>query len=310
MTARTPEDIVEMYIPHLPAEIWDAIGPFVRDAVRRGFEPTAVPKVAGVRIAMTASLVAWAVEQGLPLDVEQVFHPATVNRYAITIPGLSDATRSSRRATLTTLSRRITHTAPWEPPRELLPDQWLLTLYTDAQTRWLVECASQQPTPSRQHRLAAALALGLGAGLRATEMIRVTASDVRVRRSRVFVRVGGPPVREVPVLERYAPSVVEAARRAGGGHLFRDPVPRVEYVSHLVNSCDIPKRLRPLTAARLRVTWEVTALQAVPLPVFMTLAGLTSVASLRQVFALVSNNTSRRSWTAAELESITKAVPP
>ncbi|MGW3485339.1 hypothetical protein [Rhodococcus indonesiensis] len=40
---------------------------------------------------MTA-LVRWALDQRLPLDVEQIFHPATVNRYAVTIPGLSDAT--------------------------------------------------------------------------------------------------------------------------------------------------------------------------------------------------------------------------
>ncbi|NMM88380.1 hypothetical protein B2J88_29195 [Rhodococcus sp. SRB_17] len=65
------------------------------------------------RIATVTGLVAWAREQGLPLDVGQIFHPATVNRYAVTPRlGVSDATRRSRRATVTTLSRRITRTAP------------------------------------------------------------------------------------------------------------------------------------------------------------------------------------------------------
>ncbi|OYD71861.1 hypothetical protein BDB13_5544 [Rhodococcus sp. OK302] len=36
------------------------------------------------RIATVTGLVAWAREQGLPLDVGQIFHPATVNRYAVT----------------------------------------------------------------------------------------------------------------------------------------------------------------------------------------------------------------------------------
>lgn len=44
------------------------------------------------RIGIVTALVRWALDQRLPLDVEQIFHPATVNRYAVTIPGLSDAT--------------------------------------------------------------------------------------------------------------------------------------------------------------------------------------------------------------------------
>ncbi|MGO4202775.1 hypothetical protein AB4Z09_13685 [Rhodococcus sp. TAF43] len=299
MTAtRTPDEVIERYTPVMPAQLWEAIGPFVRDVARRGFTSTATPKVTGVRIGAVASIVAWAVEQGLPLDVEEIFHPATVNRYAVTVEGLSDATRCTRRATLTALSRRITRTAPWEPKRDVLPYPRLQGPYTWAQAARLCAWAPRQRTALRRQRLSAALALGFGAGLRATEMITVTASDVRVRGDRVIVSVRGRRERQVPVLAPYADAVAEAAGRAGGGHLFRDPVPRVEYVSTVLNRCEIPDRLRPLTAARLRLTWEVAVVQAVPLPVFMTLAGLTTAQRLEQVLAFVDERAGR-SWIRA-----------
>ncbi len=119
MAPTRPEDVLELYVPRGgDPDWWEEIAPFVRDVVRRGFEPSPVAQVVRGRIWKVTSLVRWALEQGLPLDVEQIFHPATVNRYALTVAGgLSDATRCTRRATLTGgLSRRITRVAPWEPP--------------------------------------------------------------------------------------------------------------------------------------------------------------------------------------------------
>ncbi|MDH6283898.1 hypothetical protein [Prescottella agglutinans] len=307
MTAtRTPEEVIERYTPVMPVQLWESIGPFVRDVVRRGFTSSATPKVTGCRIGAVASIVAWAVDQGLPLDVEEIFHPATVDRYALSITGLSNATRSTRRATLTTLSRRITRAAPWEPERETLPYPRPSAPYTWAQAVRLCAWAPRQRSDVRRQGLSAALALGFGAGLRATEMITVTAADVRVRGDRVIVTVRGPRPRQVPVLAPYADAVVEAAERAGGGHVFRDPLPRVEYVSTVLNRCEIPDRLRPLTAARLRLTWEVAVVQAVPLPVFMTLAGLKNADSLNQVLTLIDERATR-SWIRAGVDARNEA---
>ncbi|MFG1782646.1 hypothetical protein ACGFIU_09410 [Rhodococcus oryzae] len=308
MTPRTPEEIIELYAPNMPEREWDEIGPFVRDVVRRGFAPTQVARVATSRIGIVTSLVRWALEQGLPLDVEQILHPATVNRYAVTLPGLSDATRCTRRATLTTLSRRITRTAPWEPPREVLRYPRPTMPYSGTQVSQLLWWAPRQRSAVRRQGLAAVVAIGVGAGLRAAEMLNVRASDVRRRGEHVIVAVRGSRARQVPVRPEYAAAVLEVAERAGGGHLFRDPVPRVEFVGLLLGRCEVPAGLEPVTASRLRLTWEVAMVQAVPLPVFMRMSGLTSPARLSDVLCGITQR-KRRWWTRAELDALAQAVP-
>ncbi|MFD4295076.1 hypothetical protein ACFWPA_16610 [Rhodococcus sp. NPDC058505] len=309
MAPRTPEEIIELYAPRMPEDEWEAIRPFVVEVVRRGFAPTQVAQVAMGRIGMVTSLVRWALDQGLPLDVEQIFHPATVNRYAVTIGGLSDATRCTRRSTLTTLSRRITRAAPWEPPREALPYPRSTVPYSGRQVSQLLWWAPRQRSVVRRQGLAAAVALGVGAGLRGTEMLRVRASDIRRRGEHVIVAVSGPRARQVPVRPAYAAAVLDAAKQAGGGHLFRDPVPRVEFVGLLLGRCEVPDGLEPVTASRLRLTWEVAMVQAVPLPVFMRMSGLANTTRLAAILAGFAPRKWRRWWTSAELDALAEAVP-
>lgn len=306
---RTEQEAIDLFTPRVSAELWEEIGPFVRDAVRRGFEPTSIPKVAGDRMAIVASMVIWAVAQGMELDVEEIFHPATVNRYSVTFPGLSEATRSSRRATLTTLSRRITRVAPWEPPRKVLHSSTEYRPYTDGQTRHLLRCVDMQATPFRSHGLSCVLALGLGAGLRTSEIRAATGDDVVSRRSHLAVRVYGPHARTVPVLDRYAPIVAECAARTGRAHLFREPPPRSEYLSTFLGKCEIPTRLRPLHVSRLRATWAVTMIQTVPLPVFRDLFGCTSQNTLSRLLDWVPRIPPASS-NPELLDLITKAVLP
>ncbi|MGW0177214.1 hypothetical protein ACWDUM_25595 [Rhodococcus sp. NPDC003322] len=259
-------------------------------------------------MVMVTSLVRWAVEQGLPLDVEQVFHPATVNRYAVTVPGLSEATRCTRRATLTSLSRRITRAAPWEPHRVVLHYPHGAKPYTFAQVSRLLWWAPRQVTAIRRRGLAAAVALGAGAGLRGTEMMSVRSSDVRERSPHVIVTVRGPMARQVPVRPAYADAVLEAADNAHGGPLFHDPLPPVWAVGELLINCDVPETLRPLTSTRLRLTWECAMIQAVPLPVFMRMSGHTGTQRLTDTLGAAQLCT-RPWWTAAELDALARAVP-
>ncbi|MFC9790368.1 hypothetical protein [Rhodococcus sp. NPDC127528] len=307
MAPRIPEEAIELYVPRVVPDRWEEIGPFVREVVRRGFEATSVSQVAKGRIGMVTSLVRWALDQGLPLDVEQIFHPATVNRYAVTIPGLSEATRCTRRATLTTLSRRITRTAPWEPPHAALHYPHVAKPYTPAQVSRLLWWALRQVSDVRRRGLAAAVALGVGAGLRGTEMLTIRSPDVRSRGDHVIVAVPGPSARQVPVRAAYAGAVIEAAQRADGGHLFREPVPRVEFVGTLLGQCEVPDPLKPVTSSRLRWTWECAMIQAVPLPVFMRMSGHTGTGRLTDILAGVTPRT-RSWWTTAELDVLAEAV--
>lgn len=308
MAPRTSEQIIELYTPRMPAQQWEAIAPFVRDVVRCGFIPSQIAKVTATRISEVASIVAWAREQGLPLDVEEVFHPATVNRYAMTAPGLAAASRSTRRATLTTLSRRITRRAPWEPQREALRYPRTVAPYTAAQVAQLLWWAPRQASAVRRRGLAAAVALGVGAGLRGTEMLNVGVPDVQVRGEHVIIEVRGAKRRDVPVRPAYREAVLASAERASRGHLFRDPVPRVEFVSDLLAQCEAPRGVKPVTSSRLRLTWEVAMVQAVPLPIFMRLSGLTATCKLNNLLALDTQGTRAR-WSIAELDAIAEAVP-
>ncbi|MGW6378723.1 hypothetical protein ACWFRB_21930 [Rhodococcus sp. NPDC055112] len=305
---RNAQEAIDLFAPRAPAELWEEIGPFVRDAVRRGFEPASIPKVAGDRMSVVASFVVWALEQGMELDVEEIFHPATVNRYAVTLPGLSVATRSSRRAMLTTLSRHITRIAPWEPSRDVLRYRADYRPYTDSQTRLLLRSADMQATIFRSHGLSCVLALGLGAGLQTSEIRATTGADIVMRRSHIAVRVRGHRPRTVPVLDRYAPIVAECAARTGRAHLFREPPPRSEYISTFLGKCEIPGRLRPLRVSRLRETWAVTMIQTVPLPAFRVLFGCTSQKTLSKLLAWVPP-TSRVLTDPELLDLVTGAVP-
>nr|WP_271213978.1 hypothetical protein [Rhodococcus wratislaviensis]GLK41227.1 hypothetical protein GCM10017611_81030 [Rhodococcus wratislaviensis] len=307
MAPRTPEEIVEQYTPRMPAQEWEEIAPFVRDVVQRGFSPSRNSRQWLNRISTVTSMVAWAVEQGLPLEVEQIFHPATVNRYAVTVPGLADATRSCRRSALTALSRRITRVAPWEPPRQALPHSPVSRPYTSEQVETLLWWVPRQASVVRRQGLAAAVALGVGAGLAGAEMVNVGAADVRVRGEHVIVTVSGRRARQVPVRPAYREAVLASAEQAGRGHLFRDPVPRVEFVGEVLEHCDLPPGLRPVTSSRLRCTWVLAMLQTVPLPVFRDLSGVGE----RQIVALSRSleRRPRRAWTAAELDALAKAVP-
>ncbi|WP_245816382.1 site-specific integrase [Rhodococcus maanshanensis] len=292
----------------MPEQEWEEIGPFVRDIVRRGFAATQVIQVAVDRMVMVTSLVRWALEQGLPLDVEQIFHPATVNRYAVTVAGLSESTRSTRRAALTSLSRRITRAAPWEPHRTVLHYPFTVNPYTPAEVSRLLWWAPRQATAVRRRGLAAVVALGAGAGLRGTEMVSVRSSDVRERGDHVIVAVRGPSARQVPVRPAYADAVLEAAENAHGGHVFHDPFPAVNTLGNVLERCEVPETLRPLTSSRLRSTWECAMIQAVPLPVFMKMSGHTGTGRLAGILGGVRRRT-RPWWSAAELDALAQAVP-
>lgn len=116
--------------------------------------------------------------------------------------------------------------------------------YTPAEVTRLLWWAHRQVSALRRQGLAAAVALGVGAGLRGTEMLTVRSSDVRLRGDHVIVTVRGPSARQVPVRPAYAGAVLEATSGAQGRHLFRDPVPWVQYVHYRHGRADQGNRRR------------------------------------------------------------------
>ncbi|MDT0318562.1 hypothetical protein [Streptomyces millisiae] len=103
---------IALYEPRaLPIEAWQEVAPFARKAVT-DFGPIS-PWAAVQHLGPVARLCVWALEQGLPLDVETLFTPDRVEHFvAVGLPELKDSSRRTHRSQLTAVGRAITRRAP------------------------------------------------------------------------------------------------------------------------------------------------------------------------------------------------------
>ena len=120
------------------------------------------------------------------------------------MPGRTEATRATRRATLRRAAARIRPDA--SPPPESIAYRRARAPYTASEIARFFALAKAQPTAARRAAFTAILALGLGCGLHRQDLVWVRGADVTTdSRAGVVVRVaGGPRPRLVPVLDRYA----------------------------------------------------------------------------------------------------------
>src|ERR1700728_568610 len=63
-------------------------------------------------VRVLASLASWAVREGLPLDVEMVLDPDTVERF-VAVGLADDRSRATYRAVLRRVGPQLTSRAPW-----------------------------------------------------------------------------------------------------------------------------------------------------------------------------------------------------
>ena len=162
--------------------------PFVSAcADRLGLEATA----SAVRVVrVLARLAAWAVGEGLPLDVEVVLDPDTVERF-VAVGLADDRSRATYRAVLRRVGPLLTTKAPWESRQRGVARRQVAVPYTKQEIVWLRADAVTQPTAGRVRAARALLALGAGAGLDGRWVSCVAAEDVTSDGEIVLVRVGG-----------------------------------------------------------------------------------------------------------------------
>ena len=164
-----------------------------------------------------ASLAAWAVGDGLPLDVEVVLDPDTVERF-VAVGLEDDRSRATYRAVLRRVGPRLTRLAPWEAKAATVARRQVARPYTVDEVCGLREDALAQPTAGGVRAARALLALGAGAGLDGRWVARVTARDITTGDA-VMVRVGEAGGRVVPVLAEWESEVIDLATSAGDGFL-------------------------------------------------------------------------------------------
>ncbi len=196
-----------------PSSVSPAAAAFARDVIAK----------TGPEGRERAKNLLWAAgklaDYGLGLGLEPVpevlLHPSVAERFTRCAPGLSGAARRTLRTNLRFIGRRA---VPQLYPADLpLPRERAKKPYSPAEIAGFLALAGAQPTPERRMRAAGLVCLGAGAGLIRSDLRAVRGSDVLRRSGGVLVQVTGRRPRAVPVLARYHPRLLAAARFAGTG---------------------------------------------------------------------------------------------
>lgn len=132
-----------------------------------------------------------------------------------------------------------------------------------------------QATPYRSRILSAFLALCAGAGLRSTELLRITADHVHQVDGRVVVAVPGDSARTIPVEAAFEQMLLGLRAEVRSGLLVGRVNPTSALPLHnLKASIAIPEWMPPLLARRLRATWMLQQMMSLPAATFMHRAGI------------------------------------
>lgn len=193
------------------------------------------------------------------------------------LSGLTPATRGTYRSVLRALS-------PDERPRPApgFPGSRARPPYSASERAELFSVASAQARSWRRRSALALICLGLGAGLRAGEIVEVLGDDVTCDASRVTVRVRGRRARVVPVDGE--PAAVLASFPTGPSHLFHDGDADRSYPNFVNDFCRrlVSDPASPgLSVARLRSSYVCDHLASgTPVSRVLELTGIDEVESL------------------------------
>lgn len=245
----------------LPPEVWSRIGGFVTSSVEQATPHTVT--TAMTLMTIVTQLVVWTDRLGLPFDAEVVFHPGTIDRFAVEgCAHLAAGTQQNYRTWL----RDVGHTLCPDlyPPRQLaLPRSDPLEPYSSSDMAALSAWSRGLPSDRYRHNSSVLLDFGFGAGLTSQEISRLVGSDVHGDEDGVTVTVIGDKARDVPVLRRFEDQVKALARLAGSGPIFLPERRGIHnrQIPNFIARCpqgDAPR----LNMNRLRATWIVLHLSA------------------------------------------------
>jgi len=264
---------------------WSTVRPFVVDCAASLHLAATPGSMRAVRVL--ARLAAWSVREGLPLDVEVVLDPDTVERFIAS--GVDhDRSRATYRSELRRLGPLLTRRAPWEARSRPLARRQVAPPYTAREVGQLRACAAAQPTAGRVRAARALLALGAGVGLDGRWVARVTAQDVFAAPNAVLVRVAEPGTRAVPVLATFEDEVLDLKATAGDEYLVGGYSTARNRAGSLAAPLVVPSGCPSFSASRLRSTWLVAHLaMGTRLPELARAAGMQGVTVLSDLLPFV-----------------------
>jgi hypothetical protein len=275
LSEATVADQVRAFRPtDLPAEAWEAIGPFVREVVSKatqGEPPSS-------RLTVLTQLANWSWTGGTPMAAAEVLHPDQVDAFiAQGCTHLAEGTRANYRSLLRGVGEAVVG-PPLYPGRPLpLASSERSAPYSPRDVRDLVGWAHGLSTHNKRHNVGVVLSCALGAGLSAQDINLLTGTDVTVTSDGVAIDVPGERQRRVWVAARWERAITEQADLVGERPMFRPdrttPLAKgvTNYIDGLPQGLGAPR----LTIQRCRTTWIVDHLtNDVPLDVLAAAAGV------------------------------------
>ncbi|PRY44329.1 hypothetical protein LY71_1167 [Geodermatophilus tzadiensis] len=289
---------VESYAPADRHDVslrdWQALAPVIRPALASlCVRDSAVVRQMPVHLDALARIGAWVLkETGAVADIRDLLNPDTINRWVVAARTAQEAgSLAAYRSRIRRLAPLLWPDCPWSHQQGRVARRKPQPPYTAEQVARLEADCRNQPTEQARHRAEVILTLGLGAGLDGRWLPDVRPDDIfSLPSGEVCVWVPEPD-RYVPVLQKFAPRLLDVKSRVPSDEsLLGGPVrTNKNTVSHLVGRikqpgahATDPRAAHPrLNPTRLRNTWLVHHLTAgTRLPELLAAAGLQGLNSL------------------------------
>ncbi len=259
----TVADAIERFSPtRVPPAVWSRIEGISREWVVRcrPEHPTQAVAIMGV----VAQLLCWADGVGEPLEAAALLHPETIDRFLVDGCGhLKEGTRAGYRTSLRRVGRAVLGPELFPHPTLTIAAQDPMRPYTTEEIGAQLSWVRGLPTWHMHRNALVLLSLGLGAGLRANEMSRLSGTAVTRDGFGVRIQVMGENARVVPVLRSWEDPVFDLAHEVGECLVFRPDRTHVQksQTSNFIARCAKSAGAPPaFSLQRLRSTWLVNLL--------------------------------------------------
>ncbi|CAM3041809.1 hypothetical protein DEAB109302_11660 [Dermacoccus abyssi] len=302
VVCHTSAEVIAAYEPTrrtCTAGEWKRIESLVRESVRLAI--TNGPTTTQKRLKVVTAFSLWCLRLDVPLSAELIFTPARVEQYVASLRGTrSDRSRREVRSELSSVGRAATTRAGWAHPGPNLREHpTACPPYTSGELKGFWAAAGAQSTARRREILTSVLTLGLGAGLRPTEMLELRGEQVLEHPLHDNLLVLALVDRLVPVRRDVSDSLRLLCRARPVGRLLggSSTAPSVSRGWKDLSTFALPASLPPLTWMRLRTTWAVKCLSGeVTIAEFAAMAGLHHSSAVSNYLAYVPVRSQHDAW--------------
>ena len=276
---------------------WEKVRAFVRVVVEKAKADANSPYSAKNLMGHVTAHVAWCHRiAGLPLEVSVVFDRDIIGEACErAFPSLTTGTLATRRSALLFVAQRVLPQGQRTARLKPLRDDKVAMPYDETEQLALRSWARGQTTPVRRRDCHTILALGLGAGLPAPDILRLRVRDIHVDPQGVLLRVSDSKFpREVPVLWRWEQPLVDLVETRepedlalGVARTTTNP----NYLNYTISRTAPEAGLRP-NSERLRNTWLLHHLASgTPLGPLSVAAGLETFRTFEKLAHLLPEPT-------------------